>query len=276
MKKMILAAVGVMLAATPALAEHKLLVTDVLDPKQVEAQAKFEHTYLSGSLSNPSGTTSVRATESLYSVGVGLLPGLEMTAFIPYVFNEREKAQFTGFDPEVDKKDGFGDFALEAKYRLLGGEHEPFTVVAGLDLKFDTAGNKNGDAGTGTTDFAPFIAASANLGHHTIPYAIYQATLRNHDTRDTHTISLGLEKELNETFTLDGRFDANFNTSDDTVTANERYVFELASYIQVAHNLYVLPAAAYIKESDSTLKATNTKIGSVDGYRVGASLYYLY
>jgi len=275
MKKQItIAMVATMLTATAAHAEHKLLVTEVLDAKQVEAQATFEYLHKKGDF--VSGAESGRVTgntlESNYSLGVGLGHGLEMTAFIPYVISERQKV-----DPSeemYEHRDGVGDFGIEAKYRLLGGEEKPFALVTGVDLKFDTAGR--GNAGTGTTDVSPFVAASANLGHHTTPYAIYRATLRNHGEYDTHTASVGLEKEVNETVTIDAKADANFNTATGSRTANEDFVFELSSYLQVAHNFYLIPSAAYVLDTRNRDKIEETNYRSADGFRGGVSLYYLF
>lgn len=275
MKKMILAVVGgVLLTSTAARAEHKLLITDILDKKQVEAQALFEYSHTSGKFSTPteSGKRFTNATESVYSLGTGLGYGLEVSASVPYVFSEREKEQIDGGESLYEKNDGFGDFAVEAKYRLLGGEEKPCTVVTGLGVKFDTAGGNN--AGSGTTDVSPFIAASANLGHHNIPYAVYRATIRNHDAQDTHTVSIGLEKELNHTVTLDARVDANFNTAASEVKANEDFTFELASYVQLAHNFYLLPSVAYVVATD--VKENEKRFGSSDGFKGAVSLYYLF
>ncbi|QWV92387.1 transporter [Geomonas oryzisoli] len=277
MKKMVLAVLGgILMTTATAHAEHKLLVTEVLDKKQVEAQALFEYSHVKGDVTilGESGKRTLNATESLYSVGVGLGHGLEVSASIPYVFSERDKLQMDGFEPEQERRDGFGDLALEAKYRLLGGEEAPYTVVAGLGLKFDTAGDSQ--AGTGTTDVSPFIAASANLGHHNTPYAIYRATIRNHDEYDTHTISVGFEKELNHTVTIDAKVDANFNTATRDVTANEDFKFELASYLQMAHNFYVLPSVAYVVSTDVRTKDDVARAGSADGFKAGLSLYYLF
>ncbi|GLI37956.1 hypothetical protein KI811_05935 [Geobacter hydrogenophilus] len=277
MKKTVVAVVGMLLSATAAHAEHKLLITDVLEQKQMEAQARFEYSHTRGDISSPidgSGTRTTNTLESAYSLGVGLGHGLEMTASIPFVFNERAKTELSAVEAEFEKRDGFGDFALEAKYRLLGGEEEPFTLVTGLGLKFDTARKK--DAGTGTTDVSPFIAASANLGHHYLPYASYRATIRNHDMQDTHTLSLGLEKELNHTVTLDAKIDANFNTSTSVMSANEDFVFEVSSYLQVAHNFYLIPSVAYTVATDATDKAAELHLGPADGFRGGLSLYYLF
>lgn len=277
MKKMILGVVGILaLTTATAHAEHKLLITDILEKKQVEAQAQFEYTHASGNLSTPteSGKLTTNVTESVYSVGLGLGHGLEVSAFLPYVFSERLKAEVEGVGAEYEKRDGFGDFGLQAKYRVLGGEHEPVTLVAGLGLKFDSAGND--DAGTGTTDVSPFIAASTNLGHHTTPYAVYRATIRNHGVQDTHTVSLGLEKELTHTVTLDAKIDANFNTSTREVTGNADYNFEVASYIELAHNFYLLPSIAYVVATNAKDKDTDLRVTSYDGFRGGLSLYYLF
>jgi hypothetical protein len=283
MKKIALVALlGVMMTATAVHAEQKLLITDVLDQKQVELQGGVEYTHTRGDIGSSvdgSGKLTTNATESSYSLGVGLGRGFEMTASIPYVFSERNKTQFSGAEPEYEKRDGAGDFALEGKYLLLGGEEERYAVVGGLDLKFDTAGNH--DAGTGTTDVSPFIAASTNLGHHYTPYAVYRATIRNHEAPDTHTISLGLEKEINPTITLDPKIDANFNTSGrDTegrdLTANQDFSFELSSYIQLARNFYVIPSVAYVLATDVTDKSEDVHQGTVDGFRGGVSLYYLF
>ncbi|GFO57874.1 hypothetical protein GMST_01990 [Geomonas silvestris] len=278
MKKVVMAAMGLLMTATAAQAEHKLLVTDVLEPKQVEMQALYEYSSIEGNLHDPvegNGKIKSHASEANLSVGIGLLHGLEVTASVPYLFNERTSASFASGAADTEKRDGIGDFALEGKYRLLGGEEAPVTVVTGLGLKFDTAGTRNG--GTGSTDVSPFIAASMNLPRHHTPYAIYRANLRSGEANpDTHTLSLGLEKEVNHTFTLDAKIDANFNTATSHVSSNQDFVFELSSYIQVAHNFYVLPNVAYLTATDQTLKVTDTRVTGQDGYRVGASLYYLF
>ncbi|MBJ6801124.1 hypothetical protein [Geomonas propionica] len=277
MKKMVLAVLGgILMTTATAHAEHKLLVTDVLDKKQVEAQALFEYSHIKGDITDlgDHGKGTINAAESLYSVGVGLGHGLEVSASLPYIFSEREKEVIDGVGAAQAKTDGFGDLALQAKYRLVGGEEAPYTVVAGLGLKFDTAGDSQ--AGTGTTDVSPFIAASANLGHHNTPYAIYRATIRNHDESDTHTISLGFEKELNHTVTIDAKVDANFNTATRDYTAYEDFTFEVASYLQMAHNFYLLPSVAYVVATDSRSKDGEFRAGSADGFRAGFSLYYLF
>ena len=276
MKKTIIAVAGVMLAATAAQAEHKLLITDVLNQKQVEAQARFEYAHGSRNFTEAGekGKQTVNVAETNFSVGAGLGYGLEITASLPYVISEREKEEIAGASIYPPKVDGFGDLSVEAKYLALGGEGKPLNLVVGLGAKFDTARRK--DAGTGTSDISPFVAASYNLGHHYVPYAGYRATLRNHDAEDTHTLTVGLEKEINHTFTLDAKIDANFNTATDVTRANQDYLFELGSYIQVAHNLYILPAVAYVHTSGVADKAGDVNVNAGDGIKAGVALYYLF
>lgn len=280
MKKMILAVIGgMMLTATPAMAEHKLLVTDVLDPLQVEAQAKFEYSNTSFEYKVPyfgsrAVERRVEAVESQYSVGVGLGHGIEVTASIPYLIKEwaHTESSFTRNGGAEEDASGFGDFAVQAKFRVLGGEKDRVTVVSGVGVKFDSGSD---EVGTHTTDVSPFIAGSVNLPNHHTPYAIYRATIRNHEAPDTHTVSVGLEKEFNHVVTLDAKIDSNFNTATSYTKAFEDFSFELTSYIQVAHNFYLLPTASYVVSTDAKSKDVPVR-GSFDGFRGGLSLYYLF
>lgn len=278
MKKRVL--LGMMLclvmAAGTARAEHKLLVTEILDAKQMEAQAKFEYTHLTRDLKAAveSGKVTSNLLESNYSLGVGLGHGLEVTASIPYVMSERTKVELNGLEPEYEKRDGVGDFSFGGKYRLFDEEKEPFSLVAGLDMKFDTAGG--GNAGTQTTDVSPYLAASKKLNPHFIPYGIYRATLRNNGGEDTHTVTAGAEAELNETVTLDARLDANFGTGTKLSTASEVYSFELASYVQLLHNFYLIPSVAVASGSPVDAKSGDARLDTPFAIRGGMSLYYLF
>lgn len=266
------------MAAGPARAEHKLLVTEILDAKQMEAQAKFEYTHMTRDFKvlAESGKTTSNLLESNYSLGVGLGHGLEVTASIPYVLSERTKVEFNGgvIEPEYEKRDGVGDFSFGGKYRLFDEEKEPFSLVAGLDMKFDTAGG--GNAGTQTTDVSPYLAASKKLNPHLIPYGIYRATLRNNGGPDTHTVTAGVEAELNETVTLDARLDASFGTGTKLLTASELYSFELASYVQLLHNFYLIPSVAVASGSPVDAKGVDARLDTPFAIRGGMSLYYLF
>lgn len=248
-------ACAVTMAAVSAHAEHKLLITDVLDAKQVEAQAGYEYTHLWGKVGG-------NVSESLFSAGVGLGGGLEISAAIPYVYNE----SYTFGEDEAEKRDGVGDFSFGAKYRIL--DEKPVTVAVGLDVKFDTAGIEN--TGTGTTDFTPYIAVSKNIGHEMKPYAAYLATLKNNGGQDEHTIRLGIEKELSHAVTLDARVDATFLPGQGESDTYQKYTAEVGAYLELAHNFYLLPAVAY---QYANLPLAD---GSVSGVKTAVSLYYLF
>ena len=82
MRKTIAGLMGcLLLTATAARAEHKLLITDVLDAKELEAQATFEYVRQQASFDAVESGRMIRnSTESRYSLGVGLGHGLEVTA----------------------------------------------------------------------------------------------------------------------------------------------------------------------------------------------------
>jgi len=305
MKKIVFLAVLLLAAAAPsAWAEQKLLITDILDAGQMEFQATFEQSYQAGDLLEkmpfigPSGAKAAgsampvgfnpgrvtrNSLESNYSMGIGLGHGLEVTASIPYIFSERAKAEsLTGVDYE--RKQGFGDFAIGGKYLLYGGEHKPVSVVTGFDVKCRTAHGDPGKAGTATIDMSPYVAASTEVGHHVKPYAIYRATLRNNGGEDTHTVSLGTEVELNHTVTFDAKIEAAFNNASEKgrlfldlpVRGYELYSFELASYLQVAHNLYVIPAVKVTTTGSTDTRDNLLHFASATGIGGALSLYYLY
>jgi hypothetical protein len=279
MKKCIAAMVSVLvLGSTAAHAEHKLLVTDVLDLRQFEAEATMEYSRTQASFHTPAegGRIIRNSTESRYTLGAGLGHGLEVNVSVPYVLAENSKVQFN--DPatpsEFENKSGFGDISLGAKYAIIPEHHGSVALTAGLDVKLDSARRK--DAGTGTTDISPFLAVSKDLGHHTTPYASYSLVISNHDHADEHILKVGLEKQFNDIFTLDANVSADFATATKRVSSSEAYTAELVSYIQVARNLYVLPSVfagfgsrAHSKDIDLTTGSPFAAGGSV-------SLYYLF
>jgi len=274
--------VCILMTATAARAEHKLLITDVLDAKQVEAQASFEYMRLQQSFGSRfgNGRVVVNSTESRYSLGAGVGYGLEVTASIPYVFSERTALR-SDADAGIltEKRDGFGDFSFGAKYSLLDEKkNAPVSLVAGLNVKFDTAGGAN-NPGTKTTDVNPILAVSKKLGHHHTPYASYQAVISNHGHADEHILSVGVERELNETVTFDARVEAAYLTATDSFSSSESYDLELASYLQLLHNFYLIPSVAVATGSTSHSKGSkysDEHFGSPFGIKAGLSLYYLF
>lgn len=278
-KRIAVMAFCLMMTATAAQAEHKLLITDVLDAKEIEAQASFEYVRRQlSSDSTESGRVVLNSTVSRYSLGVGLGYGLEVTASIPYVLSERTKVEFNNpaIAPVAGKRDGFGDFSFGAKYSLLDEKKgAPVSLVAGLNVKFDTAGGTN-KPGTATTDVSPLLAVCKKVGHHAMPYASYLAVISNHGNPDTHVLSIGSENEINETVTIDARFDAAFFTATDFLSSFETYDLELASYVQLFHNFYLIPSVAVATGSGGHSKGVDLRFDSPFGISTGVSLYYLY
>lgn len=263
-----------MLVAGNARAEHKLLVTEVLDAGQIEAEATFEYSHLKADLDAnfplEEDELTVNAQETFYSLGIGLGHDLEVSALIPYVIFEKEKID------ETEETDGLGDLTLEAKYRVFEEEEMPFTLTAGLDVKLDTADED--DAGTGTTDISPFLAMSKEMAEHIEGYAVYRAVLVNHDGSDEHSLTFGVEAELNESLTLDAALRVAHNTSEDEVSSYQTYGLEVALYAQVARNLYLIPAVGVERSTSIDIEEGSDKIeiDPANLYRAGLSVYYLY
>lgn len=267
------AVVSLMVAAGSAHAEHKLLVTDVLDAKQVEAQATFEYLHSTRKIEEAGvtlGKARSTAWESNYSLNVGLGHGLEVDASIPYVFSERAKV----LDEPTERRDGIGDFVFGLKYALVETtKQQPFGLVIGADIKFDTAGTHN--AGTGNTDVSPYIAGSQRATEHLTPYAIYRATISKKG-EDFHNLTFGVEAEANETVTVDARFDAIFANGTVNLKASERYSLELSTYLQLCHNFYVIPAVTVASGSPIEVKGTEESLRSPKELRGALSFYYLF
>lgn len=88
---------GLFMLNTNAHAEHKLLITDVLDAKQMEAEAFFGFSYTENDFTVKApfyqkGTVKRDVTCSSYSLGAGLGGGLQLNAGIPYIFTDHFKS----------------------------------------------------------------------------------------------------------------------------------------------------------------------------------------
>jgi len=270
---------GVLAISANAAAEQKLLVTEMLDRGEIEAAARLEYLNEKADfdLGAESGELSLNSWESTLSLAVGLGYNLEVGASLPYILRERERLDFDGdVEAESERRDGFGDLTLGAKYRLLDDEHTHLALVAGLDVKLDTA--SEGDGGTGTTDVSPYLAVSQTVDEHYKPYAIYRAIFRNHDESDEHSLTAGLEAELSEKVTLDAALKATHNTSNDLFDSYQTYGAEIASYIEVGHNLYLIPAVGLERSTaiDGRGEAEPLDLDPVTAFRGGLTLYVLY
>lgn len=275
MKKVLVAGliVSAMALAPTARAEHKLLSTEVLDAQQVEVQAAFEIKNAKYDLDSTE-TLKTNDQELRLSIGAGVGGGLEISASLPYVLFEKE--HFEG--SEEEKADGLGDLIVGAKYSLMHGEEAPVQLALGLDVKLDTASDADKNVGSGTTDISPYLTLSREIAEHTELYATYRAVLVDQGGADSHALTVGVEKALNETVTLDVALTATAHTSGDEIDSYQSYGAEVAGYIETAKNLYLLPSFA-IEQSTSFDAEEGGVAVAVDpkpAYRAGLALYYLY
>ena len=280
MQKLLVMLCGLLMFAGQAYAEHKLLITDVLDAKQMEAEASFLYSHSSYDFLNRSvplsGTVTKNTSGSYYSFDVGLGHGLQVGASIPYLFSDSVKFDYdaTPLSSQVNKRDGFGDLAIGAKYRIFDENTMPVTVVTGLDVKLNTA-SVNG-AGTGTTNVSPLFAVSKKIGNGFRPYVAYWPTFRNRGAADTHALFAGLEKGMHKRVTLLAELVAFFNTASDQVRSNETFGGKLEAYLQVYGNFYVLPAVSASFSSSAERKDVNVRLDSSSSINGILSLYYLF
>jgi len=272
---------AMLLISTTSYGAEKLLITDVLSKGEAEAEASF--TYAHGSLhfySPPPISATAKSTLNMSilecSLGLGLGHGFQVEASIPYALSVRSGARYYVFPPESvrTRREGFGDIALAAKYQVFSEKEKPFSLVAGMGVKFDTASEK--DWGTGTTNIIPFVAASTTIGQGMRPYAAYQLTVRNHEERDTHVLGFGVEKELNDGVALVPFLEVAFHRSTDTLGSYETYSFGVESYIRICEDFYVLPAVGYEIDSSVRRKDIDLFFDSSEGIQIGLSLYHLF
>lgn len=278
MKKCLTAMVLLLICATGAQAEQKLLVTEVLDPGQVEGAARFEVSHSEADFSSAleAGTIKSNTRESNYSLGVGVIPGLEVSASLPYVLNESEKEVLDGGGTVAEERDGFGDLTIGAKYRVFEEGGLPLTLVAGLDVKLDTASQEH--AGTGTTAVSPYLAISRKYGERLIPYASYRATFVDRGESDEHALNLGVEAEMSETITLDALLSGSYHTASDEAKSYESYGLEVAAYFGITDHLYLIPAVGVERTTgiDGKGDASDLSIDPATTYRGALTLYVLY
>lgn len=279
MKKCLTAmALGLLVCATAAHAEQKLLVTEILDPGQMEAEASFEagHSEADFTLGAETGTLKISSQETRFSLGVGVIDGLEVSASLPYVLNEKEKESLATGESASSDREGFGDLTLGAKYRLVEQGEQPYSLVVGLDVKFDTASEARG--GTGSNDVSPYLAISSRQGEHCTPYAAYRATLADQGESDEHALTFGVESELSEKVTLDMLVTGSLHTATDVTESFESYGAEVAAYLDVAPNLYLIPSVGVERSTsvDGKGGAADLSVDAATSYLAGLSIYYLY
>ena len=271
----------VLMMAPTSYAEEKLFITDILEKKEVEIMAAFGYGHIStnfyfGPPAPVSGKTVDDYFWSRYTLNVGLGHGLQVGVSIPYLFSEKAKNRFYTAPVEDTRfdRDGFGDISLLAKYLIFSETEKPFTLVAGLSIKPETASED--DWGTGATSITPGIALSTTVAESIRPYAAYEPTFRNHGKSDTHLVELGVEKELNDRVGLNAFLQAIFSTSSDRISSYDAYGLGLNSYIQIYPDLYVIPEVHFLTEGSADRRDMNAHLHPSRITQVILRFYYLF
>jgi hypothetical protein len=267
-KMLIPASLLTLLTATSALAEHKLLVTDMPAPGQVEARVDLSYSRAAGKNGLDENINDEK-TGGAATVGVGVIDGLKLSAVLPYTFVQHR---------EGEKIDGFEDIVLGARYnvkKILG--ELPFEAVIGIDWKLDSASSKHGNPGTGHNSYAPYIAVSKNL-HTFTPYVKYQPefVVVDHQWDGAHNLTAGAEIEFGHNYTLDAKVTGTLNDHTSALKRSTDFEVEVGPYINLVKNLYLLPSVAYKAIGDVRNRAGEVELKNVDEYKLGFGVYYLF
>jgi hypothetical protein len=268
--------------ASPSRAEHKLLITDVLDKGQVEAEADTSYFYsendFSGNFRNSqNGNAKHRVTLTDFSLRAGIASDIEIGISVPYVYSDRVAFSFTNppGQPFYGRSEGWGDFTMGARYRLLGEDDHPFTLAAGMDIKLDTANVRK--EGTGTTDYIPYLAASTTAANGRLrPFAYYRAVFRNHDANDDHFLGFGAEYKLNRNMSLVPFANVDFKTATKFIRAYEVFEFGMETYARLDRNLYLIPRVSFAAGTSTSTTSNSEDFSGLIGYSVGLGVYYLF
>lgn len=280
MKLLIVILSALALLSTPAHAEHKLLVTDMLNKGQSDILAEVSYFHSKNDFSDrfstsPSGTAKTDSFSSSFYAATGLGHGLQISASIPYLFSQKTtfKLDNNQFSNDI-KRDGLGDLMIGAKYRIIGEETAPVTLVTGLDLKFDMQGTEHG--GTGTTNIAPYLALSRKYAPKTRLYASYTAVLRNHGAADSHALVAGVEQGVNRRVTAVAEVAAVLSINNDRLKDTEGFGGALAAYLQLHGNLYLIPSVQATLVNSFDRKDSTTHFGPTRSIGAAMRLYYLF
>lgn len=273
---------GVLLMAGVARAEHKLLITDVLDKGQFEVEADIGLSYSKNSFTVKSpffqqGEVSHNLAAAELSLDMGVGHDLEIGISIPYVLKDRLNYTYTlPYAPsEFARSEGWGDFMLMAKYRLVGGDNKPFSLVTGLNIKLDTGIAEK--EGSGTTDYNPYLAVSTlTAGGKLRPYAYYSAIFRNHKANDSHILGAGLEYAPSSRISMVPFMNAHFRTNSAILEGYRSYEIGLSNFIRIVSNFYLIPSASYAFSSSTSTIDKSQDLGGFDGYSISLGLYYLF
>ena len=273
--------VAMFIMSTTSYAEEKMHEIDVLEDKEMEVIAEFAYYRSSGYVSHDPSGAAVESNKRKVSLltntlNVGLGHSLEVGVQVPYAFSDKIKHRsYASPSATRDyKTEGFGDISLLSKYRIVGEGDKPFTMVAGLDVKLETASQD--DWGSGTTNISPSVAVSTKVGESLQPWAGYTATIRDHGARDTHSVILAAIKELNERAGFEAWFDASFHTSSDHIDSNESYNLGIETYVGMYRDLYAVLGVVFGTETSFDLRDVDQHVDSTTTSLAYFRLYYLF
>lgn len=261
-----------LVVASSAFAEHRLLVTDVPEPGQMEA--RVDVAYSRAEAKNELGEEITdEQSGAIAAFGIGVAPGLKLSVAVPYTFVQHESEPGNSI-----KRDGFGDIALGARYSLTKALVKlPFNAAVGIDWKTTSASSGEEDMGTGRNDYAPYLALSKNL-HTVIPYVKYQPEfiVKEHRGQTNHNLTLGAEIEFSHHYSLDVALKTTANGRSEGVKSATDVEIEVSPYINITKNIYVLPRVAYKFIGDRSSSDGVTLIKDADEYTLGAGIYCLF
>jgi hypothetical protein len=247
MKKNTVILVLLLLISTQAHAEHKLLVTDILDKGQSEISANYSYNHAKNNYSDklaiyPSGTRKLDFTSSTLSTAIGLGSGIQISASIPYNISQKATYTLETSPPvsSVSKREGLGDLEIGVRGLIVEEKTSPVTLVVGLDVKLDMREPSHG--GTGTTNIAPYIALSRRVASETRLFAAYAAVLRNHSATDSHTLLAGTEQIVSRRVTVVAEGGLTFWNNGERTDNTKEFGGALAAYLQLYGNTYLIPS----------------------------------
>lgn len=280
--KRIVAAVAITVMMMPYVCrgEEKLFVTDVLEKGEREVVVALSYLHEAHEISYESiasdADRTLEATFSTCALNMGVGHGFELGASIPYVFSERSKIEYPTVPAITQRfnREGFGDISVRGRYLIFDETDKPFALAAGLDVKLDTASEDDG--GTGTTNIAPYLAASTSVAEGIRPFAMYTFVARNHGSRDSHEFILGAEKEVNEDVGLQAFLEADLHTSSDYFESFESYYLNVSSYVRICGNFYAVPRVVYGILTSSDEKESDRSWDTANRLRLTFGLYCLF
>lgn len=269
------------LVAAPVHAEHKLLVTDVLDKGQSEITASFSYSHAQNDFSDklaiyPSGTAKSDFTSSTLSMAFGLGPGVQLSAAIPYIISQKTTYTLDTSPPvsSVSKREGLGDLEIGVKGQVVGEKTSPVTLVVGLDIKLDTQSSNHG--GTGTTNISPYVALSRKIAPETRLYTAYSAVMRNHGASDSHTLLAGIEQIISRRVTAVAEGGFTLWNNSERIDDMKEFGAALAAYLQLYGNLYLVPSLRAGVLNSFDWKDSRTHYGSTRELGGTMKLYCLF